>query len=95
MEWRQLLYSYEAFMSTYYLSLYLQMGANERQSVSEKKLTVRSAVEVIYGTLLGQPLSFRLPKYSSLRIMMGTWLVFAFIMGTAYRGNLTASLTFP
>ncbi|XP_071544953.1 ionotropic receptor 21a-like [Panulirus ornatus] len=36
-----------------------------------------------------------MPGGSSSRLLMGTWLVFAFIIGTVYRGNLTAALTLP
>lgn len=52
-------------------------------------------VQEIFGTLLGQNLSGRLSKGSSTRLLLGTWLVFAFIIGTAYRSNLTAFLTVP
>ncbi|XP_045111731.1 glutamate receptor ionotropic, kainate 2-like [Portunus trituberculatus] len=47
------------------------------------------------GMLLGQNLPPRLPKISSSRILVATWLVFAIVFTSAYRGNLTASLTLP
>nr|XP_045622067.1 ionotropic receptor 93a-like [Procambarus clarkii] len=47
----------------------------------------------VVGTLLGQDLTRRLPSRSSTQIVVGAWLVLAFIVGTAYRGNLTAFLT--
>ncbi|XP_063886245.1 ionotropic receptor 93a-like [Scylla paramamosain] len=47
------------------------------------------------GMLLGQNLPRRLPTTSSSRILVGTWLMFALVIGLAYRGNLTASLTLP
>ncbi|XP_071527001.1 ionotropic receptor 21a-like [Panulirus ornatus] len=49
----------------------------------------------IFGTFLGQNLSKSLPTGSSSRVLVAAWLVFAFIIGTVYRGNLTAALTLP
>ncbi|XP_064098733.1 ionotropic receptor 93a-like [Macrobrachium nipponense] len=60
-----------------------------------KRIRTGFVAEVIVGTLLSQPLSKWLPMTASVRILMTTWLVFAFIIGTAYRGNLTAYLTLP
>ncbi|XP_066982738.1 ionotropic receptor 93a-like [Macrobrachium rosenbergii] len=65
------------------------------QVKSGKALSLHAALENVFGTLLGQPLLKDLPDGSSSRTVLGTWLVFAFILGTAYRGNLTASLTIP
>ncbi|XP_063886458.1 ionotropic receptor 93a-like [Scylla paramamosain] len=47
------------------------------------------------GMLLGQNLPRRLLNTSSSRVLVAAWLVFALILGLAYRGNLTASLTLP
>lgn len=47
------------------------------------------------GMLLGQNLPRRLPNTSSTRVLVAAWLLSAFIIGSAYRGNLTASLTLP
>ncbi|XP_050712678.1 ionotropic receptor 93a-like [Eriocheir sinensis] len=47
------------------------------------------------GILLGQSLLHRLPSFSSSRVLVAAWLVFALILGTVYSGNLTASLTLP
>lgn len=44
---------------------------------------------------LGQNLPHHLPSTSASRVLVSTWLVFALIFGTAYRGNLTAHLTLP
>ncbi|XP_066985103.1 ionotropic receptor 21a-like isoform X2 [Macrobrachium rosenbergii] len=60
-----------------------------------KRIRTGFVAEVIVGTLLSQPLSKWLPMTASVRVLMTTWLVFAFIIGTVYRGNLTASLTLP
>ncbi|MPC18187.1 hypothetical protein E2C01_011063 [Portunus trituberculatus] len=47
------------------------------------------------GMLLGQNLPRRVSYTSSSRVLVAAWLVFALILGVAYRGNLTASLTLP
>ena len=47
------------------------------------------------GMLLGQNLPRRLSNATSSRVLVAAWLVFALIIGLAYRGNLTASLTLP
>ncbi|XP_071527502.1 ionotropic receptor 93a-like [Panulirus ornatus] len=54
-----------------------------------------SVVQDLAGMLLGQNLPRRLPTTSSSRLLVAAWLVFAFIIGTVYRGNLTAHLTLP
>ncbi|XP_068219629.1 ionotropic receptor 93a-like [Palaemon carinicauda] len=46
------------------------------------------------GMFLSQSLG-NLPTTHSSRMLIVTWLIFAFIVGTAYRGNLTAFLTIP
>ncbi|XP_045111732.1 glutamate receptor 2-like [Portunus trituberculatus] len=47
------------------------------------------------GMFLAQSLPHRLPWDSSSRVLMAAWLVFALILASAYRGNLTAALTLP
>ncbi|KAK4314484.1 hypothetical protein Pmani_014189 [Petrolisthes manimaculis] len=47
------------------------------------------------GMLLGQNLPQRLPNTNSVRVLVATWLVWALVLGSAYRGNLTANLTLP
>ncbi|XP_064102675.1 ionotropic receptor 93a-like [Macrobrachium nipponense] len=47
------------------------------------------------GTLLGQNFTSEPSTTNLARLLVGFWVVFAFIMGTAYRGNLTAFLTIP
>ncbi|XP_071528798.1 ionotropic receptor 93a-like isoform X2 [Panulirus ornatus] len=49
----------------------------------------------VFGTLMGQGLSRRLPSSNSNRVLVAAWLVFALIISTAYRSKLTASLTLP
>ena len=59
----------------------------------------QNAVGVVFqgmtGVLLGQSLPYRLTTAYSSRVLMAAWIIFAFIFGAAYRGNLTASLTLP
>ncbi|XP_076058553.1 ionotropic receptor 93a-like [Oratosquilla oratoria] len=50
---------------------------------------------LVVGTLFGQGLQQNLPNRTSYRMLLGFWLIFAFIISVAYRGNLTASLTSP
>ncbi|XP_042873752.1 ionotropic receptor 93a-like [Penaeus japonicus] len=52
-------------------------------------------VTIVYGTLLNQSMNQLHPKSNSSRLLLGAWLLFTFILGTAYRGNLTAALTLP
>lgn len=58
------------------------------------KLSVGTVFLDMMGMLLGQSLLLRLPNTSS-RILVTVWLMFAVILGSAYSGNLTASLTLP
>ncbi|KAG7175830.1 Ionotropic receptor 93a-like 19 [Homarus americanus] len=58
-------------------------------------LKTRSSVLEIVGMLLGQGLLVTLFRDNSTRMLVVVWLVFAFIICTAYRGTLTAFLTVP
>ncbi|XP_069190872.1 uncharacterized protein [Procambarus clarkii] len=60
-----------------------------------KGISMGDAVEVTVGALLGQSSGKRLPGSSSSRVLLVTWLLFAFVVGTVYRGTLTAALTLP
>ncbi|XP_076059359.1 ionotropic receptor 93a-like [Oratosquilla oratoria] len=78
------------------LPLHLFSRANpegEGESLWEGSAFV--SINTVIATLLGQGLSDYLPTRSSYRTLLIFWLLFAFIVGTAYRGNLTASLTLP
>ncbi|XP_069156905.1 ionotropic receptor 21a isoform X2 [Procambarus clarkii] len=55
----------------------------------------QQVIQDVVGTLLGQSMAERLTRRGWARAVFGGWLVFALIIGTAYRGNLTASLTIP
>ncbi|XP_063886450.1 glutamate receptor ionotropic, delta-1-like [Scylla paramamosain] len=56
---------------------------------------VGAVFQDMVGMLLGQNLPRRLSYTSSSRVLVAAWLVFALILGVAYRGNLTAFLTLP
>ncbi|XP_063886446.1 ionotropic receptor 21a-like [Scylla paramamosain] len=56
---------------------------------------VGAVFQDMVGMLLGQNLPRRVSYTSSSRVLVAAWLVFALILGLAYRGNLTASLTLP
>ncbi|XP_063614362.1 uncharacterized protein LOC134787515 [Penaeus indicus] len=49
----------------------------------------------LIGSLLGQSMASRRGESAGSRVFVASWLVFAFVVGTAYRGNLTAALTLP
>ncbi|XP_050733482.1 uncharacterized protein LOC127007033 isoform X4 [Eriocheir sinensis] len=52
-------------------------------------------VKQVVGTLLDEAIHGELPRRSPTRVVLTAWLIFAFIVGTVYRSNLTASLTAP
>ncbi|XP_037800843.1 uncharacterized protein LOC119595769 [Penaeus monodon] len=74
------------------LILIVRMGTGD---FIKSAIGPKLAVQEIIRTLLGQDLSGYFPSTHSCRLLLALWLVFAFIVGTAYRGNLTASLTAP
>ncbi|XP_069952103.1 ionotropic receptor 21a-like [Cherax quadricarinatus] len=49
----------------------------------------------VFGLLVGQSVTSTLSGGSARRLLVAAWIIFAFIMGTAYRSNLTAFLTAP
>lgn len=49
----------------------------------------------VFGTLLDEAIHGELPRKSSTRLVLTSWMIFAFIVGTVYRSNLTACLTVP
>ncbi|XP_069160799.1 uncharacterized protein [Procambarus clarkii] len=58
-------------------------------------ISMGDATEIAVGALLGQGTNKHLPGRSSSRVLLVAWLVFTFVVGTVYRGNLTAALTMP
>ncbi|XP_063607595.1 ionotropic receptor 21a-like, partial [Penaeus indicus] len=80
------------------LSLYGIIGAGkQRVSTSNegRPFTLSKAAQEVYGLFLGQNLSRVFYASVRARVLVGAWLVFSLVVGTAYRGNLTASLTLP
>ncbi|XP_066966985.1 ionotropic receptor 93a-like isoform X3 [Macrobrachium rosenbergii] len=63
--------------------------------MDKNRLDAGTALLETLGTLLGQNLSHGFPKSQSWRVLLGSWMVFAFIFGSAFRGNLIAYLTLP
>ncbi|KAG7163538.1 Ionotropic receptor 93a-like 9 [Homarus americanus] len=59
------------------------------------RVATGTVVQDVTGMLLGQNLPRRLPTVISSRVLVASWLMFALIFGSAYRGNLTAFLTLP
>lgn len=52
-------------------------------------------VKEVIGTLLSEAIPGELPRRTSTRVALTAWMIFAFIVGTVYRSNLTACLTVP
>ncbi|XP_071527034.1 LOW QUALITY PROTEIN: ionotropic receptor 21a-like [Panulirus ornatus] len=73
---------------------YLISTRRETQDKGSRSSAGPLTLEVM-GILVGQNLPLRLHDISSSRLLVAAWLVFAFIIGTVYRGNLTAALTLP
>lgn len=61
----------------------------------EISVTTSHAFQELFKILLGQDLGQRFARTLAGRMVFGAWLVFALVVGSAYRGNLTASLTLP
>ncbi|XP_037781037.1 uncharacterized protein LOC119577510 [Penaeus monodon] len=61
----------------------------------EISVTTSHAFQELFKILLGQDLGQRFARTLTGRMVFGAWLVFALVVGSAYRGNLTASLTLP
>ncbi|XP_068220066.1 glutamate receptor ionotropic, kainate glr-3-like [Palaemon carinicauda] len=82
-----------AFLVTFFFHYY---GNEFRQSKGsynrEKSLSVSASWTV--GTLLAQSNSW-LPRGYAMRMVAGTWLVAAFVIGSVYKGNLKAMLILP
>lgn len=67
----------------------------KREDTENSYRSFERAVLEIYGTLLDQNVTEQLLRSTSNRVLLVTWLVFSFIVGTVYRGNLIAALTIP
>ncbi|XP_068227768.1 ionotropic receptor 93a-like [Palaemon carinicauda] len=66
-----------------------------KKSVMPSKLGSDLIILEVFGTLLGQGLNSRLPVTFGVRTLLTSWLMFAFIIGIVYKGNLVASLVAP
>ncbi|XP_069982150.1 ionotropic receptor 21a-like [Penaeus vannamei] len=60
-----------------------------------RRLEPGTVVLEVVGALFYQNLFKTLPTTDPSRVLVVFWLIFAFVVGTAYRGNLTAALTLP
>ncbi|XP_071533855.1 ionotropic receptor 21a-like [Panulirus ornatus] len=76
------------------LALYMVNFVATRYGVGEK-MDAETAFQMVVATFLNQNLTEKLPKTNTSRVLVTAWLVFAFIIGAAYQGNLTAALTLP
>lgn len=76
-------------------TLLMQTNILQVQKPQEQRMELQTAYQMVIATLLSQNLTSNLPSSNSSRIFVMAWLVFAFILGTVYRGNLTAALTLP
>lgn len=70
------------------------MGTDEGMSSTTPTATGQLILTVV-GSLLGQDLANKFRPGVSGRLLAGAWLLFAFVLASAYRSNLTASLTAP
>lgn len=68
---------------------------NGKQKKQKTPKTETKPTERTLRMLLAQDLPGRLPSCTSYRILVGVWMVFSLVLGTVYRGNLTAALTLP
>ncbi|KAK4302150.1 hypothetical protein Pmani_025758 [Petrolisthes manimaculis] len=77
------------------LLLMVNLGRGQQYLSFSDGLGVSVVMQDMTGMLLGQDLPRRLSITTSSRILVAAWLLFVLILGLAYRGNLTASLTIP
>lgn len=73
------------------LAYYIQM----KPGVEDKSQGVWVVTKQVVGTLLDEAIPGELPRRNPTRVALTAWLIFAFIVGTVYRSNLTAFLTVP
>ncbi|ROT67556.1 Variant Ionotropic Glutamate Receptor [Penaeus vannamei] len=76
------------------VALILITKAGARMGSQSIRSMQRLVLEVA-GSLVSQSSSGRGYDTSSTQVLLATWLIFSFIVSTAYRGNLTAFLTIP
>ncbi|XP_063843915.1 uncharacterized protein LOC135090773 [Scylla paramamosain] len=64
-------------------------------NATSQSMDIVEASQMVVATFLSQNLSKKLPHSNSSRSLVAAWLVFVLVVGTVYRGNLTAALTLP
>lgn len=83
------------YMTIVWCALQAGFGAGQQSLLSNATESKGVVMQDMTGMLLGQNLPRYLPNSNSSRVLVAAWIVFALILGLAYRGNLTASLTIP
>lgn len=68
---------------------------SDHVSYTHSKGAFGRVAQDMFGILLGQSLPQPVPNSNFLRSLVIGWVVSTFIVGTVYRGNLTAALTLP
>nr|CEF34378.1 Variant Ionotropic Glutamate Receptor [Coenobita clypeatus] len=101
--WRSLLYPFTSLVWIFTLLaitffspafLLISYGSVAQSGRGRNNISTQFTVEAT-ATLLGQNLPPRLPTHTSVRVLMGTWLLFGLVITIVYRTNLTAYLTIP
>ncbi|XP_069960126.1 ionotropic receptor 21a-like [Cherax quadricarinatus] len=85
--WATILFLLLIMPPVFYLVSHRSSGGGE--------MRVGNTVLVVVGALFGQPMQRGLPTSTTWRGLLAAWLVFTFIVTTAYRGNLIAFLSLP
>ncbi|KAK7076226.1 hypothetical protein SK128_028321 [Halocaridina rubra] len=87
------LYALGVLIITILSFLSVQNGSN--LFGEDKSSGIGALVLSVLGSLFGQTFSTRCPTVSSMRVLIAFWLIFVFILGSAYKGNLIAFLVAP
>ncbi|XP_042892352.1 uncharacterized protein LOC122266619 [Penaeus japonicus] len=77
-----------------FLSLYVMNRLNWDGKSSSTNGFGRVA-EAVFGMLMWQSVVMNMARNNGSRVLVMAWMIFVFIIGTVYRGNLTAALTLP
>ncbi|XP_066980555.1 glutamate receptor ionotropic, delta-1-like isoform X2 [Macrobrachium rosenbergii] len=82
-----------AFLLTFVFHRYTDGFQQSKRSFSGAE-SVWVSAEWTIGTLLSQPCAW-FPRSVAMKIVIGTWFVATFVIGSVYRGNLKAMLILP
>ncbi|ROT79299.1 Variant Ionotropic Glutamate Receptor [Penaeus vannamei] len=93
-QWQSLYYPLADAVWACILAAVLFMAVVLYMARKNKKFSPWNVTEITLGSLLGQSVPLDRDT-NGFRVSVASWLVFAFVVGTAYRGNLTAALTLP